>query len=356
MTEKRGFDKPLGKDVARLQADPFMEGVPPPAYSPVDKPVDKSWATGKNAPASHKGGQPYAAYPPPTAGMSSQPYSGHGGYSQSPYAPMPGPSAAPQAYGGYASGPGYYGSQAYASPSLYAQSPAGYGYNDVYAGLDPIMEREYILSRRAGLLSSPLQGRTYRRRGRGILSGGLMAMATDSSQTTASLLDPPPPSFLRSARPDLPYEPFEPTSLRSLGNDLSQGFPALPPESRDIPHPFATHDVNEDDWRRFLYGVKSASALSQAANAQAGMELGLLGMLVSLGVDGATKGRKSSAACTLIDQWNIHFFHPRQITVVLAKGTKAYNGPNSVGPPDLMNNTQDGRWRLVIAYKPAHGL
>lgn len=40
------------------------------------------------------------------------------------------------------------------------------------------------------------------------------------------------------------------------------------------------------------------------------------------------------------------------MTVVLARG---YNGPDGVGPPDMMTTPVDGRWRLVIAYRLEHG-
>ena len=117
-----------------------------------------------------------------------------------------------------------------------------------------------------------------RRGGRGIISGAMMTMATDPGQTTASLLDPPPPSFLRSPRPNLSYEPFEPTSLRSLSEDLGMGFPQLPPQSRDVPHPFATHDVAEEDWRRFVSDVKAAITLLHEAMAPTGRRVGLIGL------------------------------------------------------------------------------
>lgn len=102
-------------------------------------------------------------------------------------------------------------------------------------------------------------------------------MTADPVQNIAPLLDPPPPSFLRSSRLDMSYEPFEPTSLRSVSEDLTQGFPQLPPQSRDVPHPFSTHDVSEEDWRRFVLDVRSASMLLQAAMAPTGRRVGLLG-------------------------------------------------------------------------------
>lgn len=100
---------------------------------------------------------------------------------------------------------------------------------------------------------------TSRWASRGIIGSAIATMVADPGKSTASLLDPPAPCSLRSPRPDLLYPPFEPTSLRSLSDDLWQGFPPLPPQSRDVPHPFATHDVAEEDWRVFVFNVKSAS-------------------------------------------------------------------------------------------------
>ncbi|EPT05764.1 hypothetical protein FOMPIDRAFT_86757 [Fomitopsis schrenkii] len=178
-------------------------------------------------------------------------------------------------------------------------------------------------------------------------------MTTDPGKSSASILDPPPPSFLRSPRPDLPYSPFEPTSLSSLSDGLGQGFPQLPPQSRDVPHPFVTHDVSEEDWRIFLFTVKSASAHFDAAISSAGnRRVGLLGTLVSMGIEQATKGKKAGAVGDLVDQWNLNFFLRRQMTVVLARGKTAYNGSAGAGPHDMTTNPVDGKWRLIIAYRP----
>jgi hypothetical protein len=59
-----------------------------------------------------------------------------------------------------------------------------------------------------------------------------------------------PPSFSRTAPPHLPYNLFPPMCLVANGNHLNTGFPLLSPPSVLQPHPFVTHDVNEEDWTR----------------------------------------------------------------------------------------------------------
>lgn len=71
-----------------------------------------------------------------------------------------------------------------------------------------------------------------------------------------------PESWNRLPPPQLPYTAFPPMRLLSNGNELSKGFPELPPPCALNPHPFATHDVTEADWKRFLADVKRAGSLS----------------------------------------------------------------------------------------------
>lgn len=85
-----------------------------------------------------------------------------------------------------------------------------------------------------------------------------------SGDGLAALLNPPPPSFERPRAADVPYTPFEPTSLRGISTDLTRSFPRMaPPCANAAEHPFATHDVTEQDWSRFLRDVEAASALSK---------------------------------------------------------------------------------------------
>lgn len=61
-----------------------------------------------------------------------------------------------------------------------------------------------------------------------------------------------PEMWNRPAPPQLPYNAFPPMCLISNGKDLSGGFPELPPPCPQNPHPFATHDITEEDWKRYV--------------------------------------------------------------------------------------------------------
>ncbi len=120
---------------------------------------------------------------------------------------------------------------------------------------------------RMGLLSSA----RGQRGGLGGLGGlaelaGLGGPRTFAAGTTPSqLLNPPPPSFSRQPPGNLPYSAFPPCALLSISNRLEDGFPALPPPTQVQPHPFAAHDVNEEDWRVFLGHVKVAEDSSSSS-------------------------------------------------------------------------------------------
>lgn len=58
------------------------------------------------------------------------------------------------------------------------------------------------------------------------------------------------PSFSRPRASGLPYQAFKSTYLAARGRSLDKGFSVSPPPSQEVPHPFVTHDVNEDDWLR----------------------------------------------------------------------------------------------------------
>ena len=72
-------------------------------------------------------------------------------------------------------------------------------------------------------------------------------------------------SFTRPPANDLPYGSFPPATLHAYSDDLeADGFPKDPPTCAcaPAPHPFVTHDVNEEDWASFLDDVRSAGGLS----------------------------------------------------------------------------------------------
>ena len=60
------------------------------------------------------------------------------------------------------------------------------------------------------------------------------------------------PSFGRPPSREVTYPNFPPMFLVATGKTLSKGFPYISPASNSNPHPFASHDVYEADWMRYL--------------------------------------------------------------------------------------------------------
>lgn len=88
----------------------------------------------------------------------------------------------------------------------------------------------------------------------------------------SDLLNPPPPSFSRFPQQNFPYTPFHTVVHISLGATLDKGFPMMPPPTAaGQPHPFMTHDVNEEDWTRLLGDLKKAGTLSPMNKILAGV-------------------------------------------------------------------------------------
>ena len=62
-----------------------------------------------------------------------------------------------------------------------------------------------------------------------------------------------PVSFSRAPPLDSTYPTFQPMFLVATGKTLDKGFPYTSPPSDSNPHPFASHDVAEGDWIRYLF-------------------------------------------------------------------------------------------------------
>lgn len=72
-----------------------------------------------------------------------------------------------------------------------------------------------------------------------------------SAASNSSTITPLSFSRPRAQGPEFTYVQFKPMFLLASSNKsttLSKGFPMSPPPSKDDPHPFVTHDVNEIDW------------------------------------------------------------------------------------------------------------
>ncbi|RPD72282.1 hypothetical protein L226DRAFT_467373 [Lentinus tigrinus ALCF2SS1-7] len=171
---------------------------------------------------------------------------------------------------------------------------------------------------------------------------------------------PPPPagpndeSFSRAPPRNLSYDPFPPAVLYARGNDLiHDGFPLEPPacSCAPQPHPFITHDVNEDDWTRFLRDVKGAGGLTPVDSmiadvAPRAVKTGLLiGFIADMALRAHVEGKKKNPVADLIADWNKCFFHPRLMEVTLAQGARVDYSR------DLQASAKE-KWRMILTYKP----
>ena len=72
---------------------------------------------------------------------------------------------------------------------------------------------------------------------------------------------------------------------------MDKGFGVELPPSRENPHPFATHDVQEDDWKRFLGDLKKAAALTTRDKIVAGVAP----MAAGIGISGQCCSQRNGA-------------------------------------------------------------
>ncbi|KAF9223371.1 hypothetical protein BS17DRAFT_135705 [Gyrodon lividus] len=147
-----------------------------------------------------------------------------------------------------------------------------------------------------------------------------------------------PPMWQRQPPPGLPYNQFPPMCLISNGKDLSKGFPELPPPCQLNPHPFSTHDIVEEDWKRFLTDIKKAGSLSPAQRIKSnviplvvGASL-VGGFLMTHAIERRMKAKNRTAAGDLIDHWNHYFFGPRRLEVVLCQASERLSGRHGAAP------------------------
>ncbi|GJE93683.1 hypothetical protein PsYK624_098430 [Phanerochaete sordida] len=178
--------------------------------------------------------------------------------------------------------------------------------------------------------SSPVPSSSSPRAGGGFLQGL-------SGSEMSDFLNPPPPSFSRAPRRELPYSPFPPLTALSAGGTLEKGFAPLPPPSAVQPHPFATHDVCEDDWVRFIGDIQKVGKLSPmnkiVANvAPITMHVGVAGFFITRAIENGMRRRKIAPVTQLIEHWNHYFFWPRGMQVDLTHGRYVYSARDEISP------------------------
>lgn len=138
-------------------------------------------------------------------------------------------------------------------------------------------------------------------------SAGLLDRIKSSSSAPTDVLNPPPPSFSRAPGNNFPYSPFPPCVLHGIGETLDQGFPVVPPPSTVQPHPFATHDVKEEDWARILGDLKSVSSLSIGQKIGAGVAP----MAMGVGFVGESQQRVHRSGVTILTSICRYIHHER---------------------------------------------
>ncbi|KAI8971280.1 hypothetical protein BD414DRAFT_500818 [Trametes punicea] len=109
-------------------------------------------------------------------------------------------------------------------------------------------------------------------------SGTPSNLPSAATRDLPALLNPPPPSFQRAPSPRASYAPFEPIHVPAAGHSLEDGFVSSLPPSLTQPHPFSTHDITQEDWRRFLGDVKRAGSLSLKDKIVSNVALTLMGL------------------------------------------------------------------------------
>lgn len=137
---------------------------------------------------------------------------------------------------------------------------------------------------------------------------------------------------------DFVHTQFPPMCLISNNKDLSKGFPEVPPPCQLCTHPFATHDIMEEDWKRFLADVKKAASLSGGQRIKsnaipfiAGISL-VGGFFLTKAIENRMKTKNRSAAGDVIDHWNHYFFGPRRMEVILCQGSERLSGREGAAP------------------------
>ncbi|KAI9061608.1 hypothetical protein FKP32DRAFT_1528413, partial [Trametes sanguinea] len=116
--------------------------------------------------------------------------------------------------------------------------------------------------------------------------------------------------FQRAPSPHASYAPFDPIYVAPIGHALEDGFVSSLPYSAMRPHPFAVHDIMEEDWRRFLSDLKRASKLCLKDRMIAGVlpavkDVGVfVGPLISKALESCTKKNKQDPVDQLMDFWN----------------------------------------------------
>jgi len=160
------------------------------------------------------------------------------------------------------------------------------------------------------------------------------AQVVHDRSSSKNPMDPIPDVFSRPPPSQYAYIKFTPMSLVADTERLQDGFALIPPATRPgEQHPFASHDVTEEDWHKFLSDLERTAHLPPD---QRFPNNGLIaGKRNAEAVQRRLKRDKIEPVGDFLMAWNQCFFHPRRISVILALGQKRYSGGIEGIPPDL---------------------
>jgi len=137
--------------------------------------------------------------------------------------------------------------------------------------------------------------------------------------------------------------------LIATGKTLDKGFPFTTPPSNSNPHPFASHDVYENDWMSFLHEVQTVATLTEKQIRMSHLPIisiiPIVNELSFYGVKQYLKHRNASKVIDCIEKWNRHFFEQRKMKIVLMKGQVKVSGQkeylNHTSPPPTSDLKSD---------------
>ena len=223
-------------------------------------------------------------------------------------------------------------------------------------------------------------------------------------------LDPPPKMFKRPSPPHYAYTKFQPMSVLAVTDQLQGGFALIPPVTApgDL-HPFISHDITEEDWhkyvhstcilislrltfifRRFLKDFQKTAHLSPSDRLFQGIansfakgkfnsdypfwchrpQSGVTDKIPSAKLQKRMAENKLEPIGDYLMAWNHvgvlsfvadhlyltsvtlqYFFHPRRISVVLAKGDQRFSGETDDYPPDISHHPKKASKQKKSSHK-----
>ncbi|KAG8744169.1 hypothetical protein FRC10_010635 [Ceratobasidium sp. 414] len=153
--------------------------------------------------------------------------------------------------------------------------------------------------------------------GPGAVQPNIAGQAAARPVSSRNPLDPPPPCFSRVVLPPsgvVTYEPLpKPYVIHGKTGKmfLDDAFAITPPPA------FHKHDVETDDWMRFLEDLQTVARLNGSQKVVASAlpvtrHLGFIGHFVSKAVEQSMRKQNTASVVDLLSVWNERFFNHRR--------------------------------------------